>query len=314
VEANVRMPGPKPLLLLPLALLAACEGARTDPNLSPAEQSLAAQHQIRSCGTENPTTAELERVAREVDARVGASNALGAALRTAGSVGVPVWVHVVSQGSTVADGNVSQAMIDDQLSVLNAAYAGATGGAATPFVFTLAGVTRTVNATWFNSCDVSSVESAMKTALRRGGAGTLNLYTCNPGGGLLGWATFPWSYAQSPAMDGVVVLHSSLPGGAAAPYDLGDTGTHEVGHWVGLYHTFQGGCTATNDSISDTNAERSAAFGCPTGRDSCSTKRYPGVDPIDNFMDYTDDACMFRFTGGQATRADAQTLTYRPAP
>jgi hypothetical protein len=292
--------------------LAACEGARTDPNLTPEQAALAAQHLVRSCGTENPSQAELDRVAKEIDGRLSASNAQALAFRAAGTVSVPVWFHVVNQGAGAANGDVTDAQIKAQIQVLNDAYAGATGGSATPFTFTLAGVTRTTNATWFNSCDVSSVETQMKSALRHGGAGTLNLYTCNPGGGLLGWATFPWSYASSPEMDGVVILYSSVPGGGAAPYDLGDTGTHEVGHWVGLYHTFQGGC-ASGDTVSDTNAERSAAFGCPTGRDSCSGKRYSGLDPIDNFMDYTDDACMFRFTAGQASRADAQTATYRSA-
>lgn len=308
------MPRTTRLVLLPLTFLAACEASRTDPNLSADELVAARRREVRSCGTENPTPEELARVEREVDARVGASNALAAALRATGAVSVPVWVHVVSQGPSIADGNVSQAMIDAQLQVLNDAYAGRTGGAPTPFTFTLAGVTRTTNATWFAACDVSSVEAAMKTALRQGGAGTLNLYTCNPGGGLLGWATFPWSYAQSPRMDGVVVLHASLPGGGAAPYDLGDTGTHEVGHWLGLYHTFQDGCTSPNDVVSDTSAERSPAFGCPTGRDSCKSRSFPGLDPIENFMDYTDDACMFRFTAGQSSRADAQALTYRPSP
>ncbi|MCY7376863.1 MAG: zinc metalloprotease [Pyrinomonadaceae bacterium] len=217
---------------------------------------------------------------------------------------INVYFHVINNGSGVSNGNITTQMINDQMSVLNSAYA--SWGWSFNLVFT----SRTTNATWYNGCYGSS-ESAMKNALRQGTADDLNIYTCNPSGGILGYATFPSSYSSSPKLDGVVMLYSSLPGGTAVPYNLGDTGTHEVGHWMGLYHTFQGGCSTNGDFVSDTPAERSPAYGCPTGRNSCTGSRYPGNDPITNFMDYTDDSCMFRFSAGQDTRMDSQFTTYR---
>jgi hypothetical protein len=195
--------------------------------------------------------------------------------------------------------------------VLNESFAGATGDEAadTPFRFELLSVTRTVNESWFNAGLGSAAEREMKTALRVGGPDVLNFYITNAGGTFLGWATFPQWYEQDPLYDGVVVLHSSLPGGSLAPYNEGDTGTHEVGHWLGLYHTFQGGCAAVyNDLVSDTPAERSPAFGCPVNRDTCPG---PGADPIENFMDYSDDFCMYRFTPQQSSRMEALSARYR---
>lgn len=269
------------------------------------------------CGTRTPTEQEarlIDEHVRNMRARAaknggnGGNEAGGESARSAGSVVFDVWFHVIRDNN--GNGGVTTQQINSQLDVLNDSFAGTTGGAETPFQFQLVGTTVTDNTSWYNASYGSSAERQMKAALRQGGAETLNIYSFNLGGGLLGWATFPTDYASDPTYDGVVVLNESLPGGSAAPYNEGDTGTHEVGHWLGLYHTFQGGCKKNSggDLVDDTAKERSAAYGCPVGRDTC---RGGDVDPIFNFMDYTDDACMFEFTAGQAERADILSSSYR---
>lgn len=273
--------------------------------MASATTAFAAKDDVLShrCHTVAPEPAERAAIDERLSAFRNMRMARGAEVqRAVGSVTIPVWFHVIRKGTGIANGDIPQSQIDDQIAVLNAAYS------STPFVFQLVGVDRTTNSTWFKMTPGTKAEKAAKTALRKGGPETLNLYSANPGLGLLGWATFPSSYAGAPTQDGVVVKFSSVPGGTAAPYNEGDTGTHEVGHWLGLYHTFQGGCASPGDSVTDTAAEKSAAYGCPVGRDTCTGA---GLDPITNFMDYTDDSCMNQFSAGQVVRMDQMHQQYR---
>jgi len=221
---------------------------------------------------------------------------------------IDVNFHVVYANKTAEGGWVTTSQIFEQVKVLNEGYKDS------GLTWKLVNVTRTQNEKWFNTLhDDGAEDKEMKQIHRQGGPATLNVYTVGfnegPSQSLLGYATFPMDYASNSTRDGVVLLHSTLPNSKANhKYNKGNTLVHEVGHWLGLYHTFQGGCGGSGDEVDDTPAQESPAYGCPKGRDTCPGA---GVDPITNFMDYTDDACMVGFTKGQIKRMRAQLRTYR---
>ena len=265
--------------------------------------STGAQPQKERCGTRQPSLEEVEQMEQRI----------GRARKVKTDVTIPVWVHVITRGAGFVNGDLSEEMIRRQIRVLDDSYAGATGGAGSGFGFQLAGVTRTNNKTWFETMAVNfDVEVEAKRILKRGGPETLNIYTVD-GGPYLGFAYYPSivTSAQYAGLDGVVLDWRSLPGGTFDIYSEGDTATHEVGHWLALYHTFEGKCSVKGDFVADTPAEFSPAFLCPVGRDTCAGSSKPGLDPIFNFMDYTQDSCMYMFTPGQVARMQAAWATFR---
>lgn len=212
---------------------------------------------------------------------------------------VNVHFHVIQDGDR---GAVNDAMLATQIDVLNSSYR------LRGISFALASIDRTDNGTWFGSCDAEGPAKRMKKALRVGTATDLNVYTCEPTR-FLGRASFPWLYEKYPAEDGVILHYGILPGGSDPTFNTGEALVHETGHWMGLYHTFQGGCTGAGDEVEDTPAEATFSFNaCPFGLDTCPS---PGLDPTDNFMDYSGDACWTNFTAGQNDRMASMFAVYR---
>ena len=250
--------------------------------------------------TRNVSAAEQEAIEAQTVAILTSEGYSGK--KSTSDVNVPVYVHVMLD--TAGNGDVTQKQIDDQIAVLNKDFAGgeAKGAADTSFQFTLMDVNRYYNDSWH--LDQNSPKYRRDT--RQGGADALNIWLVDFA--YLGVATFPWDYATSNGTDGVRVYYGSLPGGTERNYSEGDTATHEVGHWLGLYHTFQGGCRKEGDEVADTPAQSIATNGCPEGQDSCPE---PGVDSIHNYMDYSYDSCYTEFSPGQAVRMDAMWAAYR---
>ncbi len=231
-----------------------------------------------------------------------------------GSVRVPVFVHVIRKRD--GSGNTPKAKVERQIKVLNRAFSGRTARSAvnTPFRFRLKDISRTNNTDWYN-WRFRDDDKPAKQALHRGGLRALNIYIADLGDSRLGYAFYPESVQNRKFRDGVVVTKESLPGGAFAPYNRGDTATHEVGHWLNLYHTFQGGCSDPGDYVVDTPRQRAGnnVFECDPALNTCGNNNGTGAlrDPVHNFMNYTDDKCLDRFTRGQEDRMELSWLAFR---
>jgi hypothetical protein len=248
---------------------------------------------------------------------------------------VPVAFHVIHDNGR---GDVTDHQIDLQLSVLNDKL-GPEG-----FQFVRHSITRTNNPAWRVMVWNEASEMAPKTKLSVDSGRVLNFYIAvpasrefPPGSGTegrivtaLGLATFPWEMdvpGRDNRRDGVIVHFKTLPGGPPGLFNLGYTGLHEVGHWIGLLHTFQGGgvsnpqadgCREPGDEVADTPYEHhkyegpgpNQACALPEARNSCPDA---GPDPIRNYMDYADDRCMSEWTPGQSYRTRNQMQRYRAA-
>jgi len=242
---------------------------------------------------------------------------------------IPVVVHILMDDSCT-DGVISDAMVQSQIDILNEDYlalAGSNGanGTDAQIQFALAdedpagqatsGITRTCNSLWFND------NGSYWNTLAWDPHNYLNIYT-NTASGFLGYVPFLPADAGGSLVgrfdDRVVILWSAFGRDSSAfPYDQGRTATHEVGHYLGLEHTFtpQGSCGSATppncygdgDLLCDTLVEASPRFGCPTDPASCGSP-----DPYQNYMDYTDDLCMEELTVEQTRRSRCSLEHYRP--
>ena len=234
---------------------------------------------------------------------------------------IPVVFHVV--WNTAAE-NISDAQVLSQLAVLNEDFRRLNADwVNTPSVFqplvadseinfclaqrdangnATTGIIR-VQTTKTSFSDNDAVKYTAQGGSNAWPAGSyLNIWICDLGSGLLGYAQFPGGPA---ATDGVVLdyAYTGYLGTAQAPYNLGRSGTHEVGHWLNLRHIW-GDANCGNDQVSDTPTQQTSNFGCPTfPKVTCSNG--PNGEMFMNYMDYTDDACMFMFSNGQKSRMAA---------
>lgn len=296
-------------LAIAVSVLQGCSSVRSLP-VQNSEQSSSEiakstnDKQIR-CSTKAPSRDRRRAIERSLSA-----NERTPVERAPGSVTIRVHFHIIKSSSD--EGGVSESTLKNQINVLNHAFAGtAPGGpgAPTPFRFELESFEEIPNDAWFNmkydENQPTPAELQAKAERNRGGSTALDIYTIRTIEKPFGWSRFPW---DPESWQGVVIDFRTLPGGSQLSFNEGDTATHEVGHWLGLFHTFENGCNSPGDEVEDTPPESGPTRMCPHPPDSCPGN---GRDSINNFMNTTDDRCMFQFTAGQARRMDHMHQLHR---
>jgi hypothetical protein len=211
------------------------------------------------CGTKPPTDQEIALVTKAL------STLSTESVDVQSTVVVDTFFHIVHDGAT---GNLTDEVVGSQIDVLNERYA------AVGFTFVLKGIDRSDNASWFYN--LSDWVWDITSSLYQGNLSTLNIYSFDLSiYQTLGISNYPWELINEyEFLDGPFIEYSTLPGGSFPSYNLGINLVHQVGHWLGLFETFEGGCakssTAAGDFVSDTPAEAEPAFSCDDiGRDSC---------------------------------------------
>jgi hypothetical protein len=303
---------------------------QSNQELNPENESLSTLAARRNCVSHehlqeqlkaDPGLAKRMRAIEEVTERA-LKNPASYRLLADGTIEIPCHVNVLYR--TAAE-NVSDAQIQSQIDVLNEDFGGTNADRTlVPSLFSgvFAGNTK-IKFTWSSTTGLTR-KSTTKTSWRtnddmkrssRGGINPtspttkLNIWVCTISNGILGYATFP---GTSSAIDGVVILNTAFgrTGTVRAPFNKGRTGTHEVGHWLNLRHIW-GDATCGSDLVGDTPPHRTANYGCPgvlnvTCTNNATTNPNGFTREMTmNFMDYTDDACMYMFSSGQSARMNA---------
>ncbi len=280
------------------------------------------------CGTPAPT----ETVKDRFDSVMAGWHTMGGEAQMKGKVKIPVVFWIIQDEA--GRGSVTESQLYSQIDVLNWAYRNS------GIVFQADSGWLVTSNKYHKKCGITKkkggfngVYKTMTKKLTKAGrvdpAKTLNLYTCDPKGKLLGEAFAAsnleiFNIDESHHLNGVVVDYRTLPGGNEYPYNAGATAAHEVGHYFGLLHTFfpnelpgMTGCDYPGDSIDDTPYEKSPAYeaipetNCAKGRDTCP--QLPKKDPVTNFMDYSSDYCKAKFSGQQKTVMRTVIEIYRPS-